>query len=255
MARDVLVVMLFVALPSLAQAARGGGRVAAPNPCVSCHERLPATTAAGHSFRDWRSSPHGRAGATCDKCHGGDPTATDRTAAHRGVYSSRESRSTVYYTRIPATCGSCHQQELAFFSGSRHYTQLVTTGRGPNCVTCHGSMAIQVLSPSEMEATCTACHNPERRLPTTPPVEARYLLVLLQQTDFSIGVVQALLDRTPEQRLRDAARAPLQQARQTMQRARQGWHSFDLNLVEQMLLAAGAHGRRADSILAGFRRR
>jgi len=253
--REALVAVLLVVWPCRASAAGGGGPTPAANPCVSCHERLPATTAAGHSFRDWRSSPHGRAGATCDRCHGGDTTATEERAAHRGVYSSRESRSKVYYTRIPATCGACHQQELEFFSGSRHYTQLVTTGRGPNCVTCHGSMAIQVLSPGEMESTCTACHNPERRLPTTPPVEARYLLVLLQQVDFGIGVVQALLDRTPEQRVRDAARAPLQEARRTMQRARQGWHSFDLNVVEQMLLAAASHSRRADSILAGSRGR
>ncbi|MBI2072982.1 MAG: hypothetical protein HYT81_08130, partial [Gemmatimonadetes bacterium] len=113
-------------------APQAGARPALPNACITCHERLPATTAGGHSFQDWRASPHGRAGATCDKCHGGDPTASDREAAHRDVYSSRESRSKVYYTRIPATCGSCHQQELGFFTESRHYQRLVTSGRGPN---------------------------------------------------------------------------------------------------------------------------
>lgn len=228
---------------------------AAPNACVTCHERLPATTAGGHSFQDWRASPHGRAGATCDKCHSGNPAAADQPGAHRGVYTSRESRSSVYYTRIPATCGSCHQQELEFFSHSRHYNQLVTTGRGPNCVTCHGSMAIQVLSPEAMETTCTACHNAERGLPSTAPVAARYLLVLLRQVEFGIDVSDRLAVRTPEPARRDVAGRHLRQARETMQRARQGWHSFDLGLVESTLLQAAQSARLADSALGGGARR
>jgi hypothetical protein len=239
----------------LAVALAGGGARRVPNGCVSCHERLPASTAGGHSFQDWRASPHGRAGATCDKCHGGDPAAADSEAAHRGVYSSREPRSRVYYTRIPPTCGSCHQQELDFFTKSRHYTQLVTTGRGPNCVTCHGSMAIQVLSPGEMETTCSACHNAERRAPATAPVSARYLLVLLQQVDFGIRTTEALAARSPRGRARDAADRQLREARSTMQSARQGWHSFDLNLVEETLLRAADGARRADSMLTGGARR
>lgn len=234
------------------RAAQGLG---APNGCVTCHETLPATTAGGHSFQDWRASPHGRAGATCDKCHGGNPAATDREAAHRDVYSSRESRSRVYYTRIPATCGSCHQRELGFFTESRHYTRLVTSGRGPNCVTCHGSMAIQVLSPRDLEATCSACHNPEQRAPFPAPVSARYLLVLLRQVEFGISVSERLAERTPERPARDAAARHLRQARETMQRARQGWHSFDLGLVEETLLQAGEAARRADSALTGGARR
>lgn len=244
-----------IGLSLLLVAMLAGGGKGAPNGCVSCHERLPASTAGGHSFQDWRGSPHGRAGATCDKCHGGDPAAAEREAAHRGVYSSRESRSRVYYTRIPATCGSCHQQELDFFSKSRHYTQLVTTGRGPNCVTCHGSMAIRVLSPGEMETTCSACHNAERRAPATAPVSARYLLVLLQQVDFGIRVTEALAAQAPQARLRDAAGRELQRARATMRSARQSWHSFDLDRVEQTLLQAAAGARRADSALGGGARR
>jgi hypothetical protein len=161
----------------------------------------------------------------------------------------------VYYTRIPATCGSCHQQELDFFSHSRHYTQLVSTGRGPNCVTCHGSMAIRVLSPGEMEATCSACHNAERRVPAMMPVSARYLLVLLQQVDFGIRMTEALAARSPQGRVRDAADRQLREARSTMRNARQGWHSFDLNLVEETLLRAADGARRADSTLSGGARR
>ena len=247
-----LLVAVLLALPQNAQGPAGG---TSPNACVTCHEQLPATTAAGHSFQDWRASPHGRAGATCDKCHGGNPDAADRQAAHRDVYSSRESRSKVYYTRIPATCGSCHQQELGFFTESRHYTRLVTSGRGPNCVTCHGSMAIQVLSPPDLEATCSACHNPEQRAPSPAPVAARYLLVLLGQVEFGIRVTEALAAKTPEPSMRQAATRYLRQAGNSMQRVREGWHSFDLGLVEEMLLQTADAARLADSSLAGGAKR
>ena len=236
-------------------ATQAAQRPAGVNACVTCHEKLPATTAAGHSVQDWRTSPHGRAGATCDKCHGGDPAAADREAAHRDVYSSRESRSKVYYTRIPATCGACHQQELGFFTESRHYQRLVTSGRGPNCVTCHGSMAVQVLSPPDLETTCSACHNPEQRAPSAAPVSARYLLVLLREVEFGIGVSEQLAARTREGAPREAATRHLRQARETMQRARQGWHAFDLAQVEETLLQAALGARRADSALAGGARR
>lgn len=242
-------------LAALQPQATGAGRAGiAANTCVTCHERLPASTAAGHSFVDWRQSPHGRVGATCDKCHGGDPTRADQPGAHRGVFSSRESQSTVYYTRIPATCGSCHSREFGFFNKSRHYTQLVTTGRGPNCVTCHGSMATRVLAPREMEATCSACHNPERRQPSTAPIAARYLLVLLQQVDFGIGVTDRLAGRS-DRAAQQAAGRYLQQARESMQLARQAWHSFDLNQIEDMLVRTGAAARQADSVLGGRTKR
>jgi hypothetical protein len=115
-------------------------------------------------------------------------------------------------------------------------------------------MAIQVLSPGDMENTCSACHNAERGLPSTAPVAARYLLVLLRQVEFGIDVSERLAARTPEPARRDAA-VHLRQARETMQRAREGWHSFALGIVEATLLQAAQGARRADSVLAGGARR
>ncbi len=223
------------------------------NHCVSCHERLPATTAGGHSFLDWRQSPHGKGGATCDKCHGGDPTQTDADQAHRGVSSSRETRSKVYYTNIPATCGACHTRELGFFKRSRHYAQLESTGRGPNCVTCHGSMATRVLAPDVMEQTCSACHNALRGPSPGAPIAARYLLELMHQVAFGIGVTQRLADRS-DQAARRAADPYLQRARESIQLARQSWHSFDLGQVETMLVRTAAASGQADSALGGGKR-
>jgi hypothetical protein len=232
---------------------QGGPQPGPANHCVSCHERLAATTAGGHSFLDWRQSPHGQGGVTCEKCHGGDPAQADQQAAHRGVYSSREARSAVYYTNIPATCGACHTRELGFFKQSRHYAQLETSGRGPNCVTCHGSMATHVLAPNEMEQTCSACHNAQRGPSPTAPIAARYLLELMHQVDFSIAVTRQLADKSGRA-ARRAAVPYLDRARGSMQLARQSWHSFDLAEVETMLMRTAAASGQADSALGGGKR-
>jgi hypothetical protein len=260
----VAVAMVAALSPSTAhpQQARGGVRAAGHaergdqppvNQCVACHEGLPAATAGGHSFLDWRQSPHGQGGATCDKCHGGDPTQTDQQLAHGGVYSSREPRSTVYYTNIPATCGSCHTRELGFFKQSRHYAQLESSGRGPNCVTCHGSMATRVLEAKEMEETCSACHNALRGPSPAAPIAARYLLELMQEVAFGISATQQVSD-LGDRAARRAAATYMKQARASMQLARESWHSFDLDQVETMLVRTAAAARQADSVLGGGKR-
>ena len=244
----LLVLAALLALP------QDVGPPGAQNPCVTCHQGLPEPSAAAHSFAEWRASAHGSV-VTCDQCHDGDTTATERQAAHRGIYPSQDYRSKVYGTRIPATCGSCHQQELGFFTESRHYAQLTTTRRGPSCVTCHGSMAIRVLSADELGATCSDCHNPERGAPLEAPAEARRLLLLLQQADSTLPATQGRLEQAPDARRRETAARYLSQARDAVQRARQAWHAFDLAMFNETVSQAAAGLRRADSVLTGRPRR
>ena len=244
----LLVLAALLALP------QDVGPHGAQNPCVTCHQGLPEPSAAAHSFAEWRASAHGSV-VTCDQCHDGDTTATERQAAHRGIYPSQDYRSKVYGTRIPATCGSCHQQELGFFTESRHYAQLTTTRRGPSCVTCHGSMAIRVLSADELGATCSDCHNPERGAPLEAPVAARRLLLLLQQADSTLPATQGRLEQAPDARRREAAARYMSQARDAVQRARQAWHAFDLAMFNETVSQAAAGLRRADSVLTGRPRR
>jgi len=238
-----LVVAALLALP------QGPEPQGAPNPCVTCHQGLPEPAAAAHSFAEWRASAHGGV-VTCDKCHDGDTTAAERQAAHLGMYPSQDYRSKVYATRVPATCGACHQQELGFFTESRHYARLTTTRRGPSCVTCHGSMAIRVLSADELAGTCSACHAPERGAPPEAPVEARRLLLLFQQADSTLASTGARLEQTTDARRREAAGRYLGQARDAVQRARQAWHAFDLAMFSETVSQASAGLRRADSVLA-----
>lgn len=130
----------------------------APDSCVSCHRNVEGVFYLEHNFSDWEKSVHSKAGVSCASCHGGDPSQKDKKAAHRKVISSTDKNSPVYFTAVPETCGACHKTEFKAFKKSAHYKELVWTGRGPNCVTCHGSMANHVLQPREMEMTCTLCH-------------------------------------------------------------------------------------------------
>jgi hypothetical protein len=242
-----LVLAVLLAVP------QGAGPPAAQNPCVTCHQGLPEPAAAAHSFAEWRGSAHGGV-VTCDRCHDGDTTATEPAAAHRGVHRSQDYRSKVYATRIPATCGACHQQQLGFFTESRHYAQLTTSRRGPSCVTCHGSMAIRVLSADEMAATCSTCHGAGQGAPPEAPAEARRLLTVLQQADSALPATEARAGQATVAR-RAAAMRFVRQAREAAQEARRAWHAFDLTLMEQSASQAAAGVRRADSVLAGRPRR
>lgn len=140
------------ALASLARAA------APKNSCIACHRAATAVPSLEHTFDEWAESPHAKAGVNCEICHGGDPSRPGQAEAHAGILSSTDPKSKVYYTAIPGTCGACHAAELAAFKASVHYSVLMKTGRGPDCLSCHGAMADTVIEPRYMEMTCTLCH-------------------------------------------------------------------------------------------------
>lgn len=155
------------------------------NQCVSCHEteRLPISL--GHSFDEWRVSEHGRVNITCEKCHGGDPSAVEAQQAHVGVLPASDPKSRVHTTHIAETCGACHQAELAAYSKTVHAKQVREQQRGATCFTCHGSMAISLPSPAELKARCTVCHE--------KPVGAQTALALLASVKISLHRVQRTL--------------------------------------------------------------
>lgn len=143
--------------PSAAQAAAAGG-ASGKGSCVTCHATAGEAAELKHTFSDWEKSVHGQHAVGCEACHGGDAANAEKTASHKGLLASGSARSKVYFTNIPATCGSCHAAEYAAFKQSRHHKELMKTGKGPNCVTCHGAMASHILDPRTMEMTCTLCH-------------------------------------------------------------------------------------------------
>jgi len=192
--------------------------------CVECHRKVSGVPYLQHNLADWESSAHAKWGVSCQSCHGGDARAKDQAKAHKGMLPSTDEKSRVYYTSIPGTCGACHDRELQAFQRSAHFRELRNSGRGPNCVTCHGSMANIVLSPQDMERTCTLCH---RR-----PTLAYATLLSLNNAG---GALKRLAAAIAEARDHGVAAEPQERERRAAveihARSLEDWHTFKMSSV------------------------
>jgi cytochrome b subunit of formate dehydrogenase len=178
--------------------ARNGGATEAPA-CADCHgpahailpasdprsrvnpQHLPATCGTCHSnpelvakyhipmvkpIEAYEASVHARAvgqgkpGATCNDCHGS-----------HAILPSSDPRSSVNHTRIPQTCGRCHQEIAARYAQSVHGTAVAAgVEEAPACSDCHGEH--RILGPQEPGSpvyatnvplqTCGRCHGDVR---------------------------------------------------------------------------------------------
>jgi hypothetical protein len=197
------------------------------NSCVLCHSQLPGRSFVGVKSHSWTGSIHQKHGVTCDKCHGGDPRASEQKEAHAGVLGSINPRSPVYFKNIPSTCGKCHGAEFYKFTQSLHYQRLESTGKGPDCVTCHGSMVTSILTPDTIAAVCERCHNARMGVFPYVPQKAKAVLLLLRESN-------ALLDADvklyhPAEGTGNAR--ALRDARSSLHSARLNWHKFDLDTI------------------------
>lgn len=197
------------------------------NTCVACHSRLPGSSFVGAKSHGWKGSIHQKHGVTCDKCHGGDPGASGQREAHAGVFGSGDARSTVFFKNIPSTCGKCHGAEFYKFIQSRHYKRLESEGKGPECVTCHGSMITGILTPDTITAVCEQCHNTRMGIFPYVPEKAKAVLLLLRQSS-ELLEADAKLYHPAAGTVK--ARHMLD-ARSALHSARLDWHKFDLDAI------------------------
>ncbi|MBI4348517.1 MAG: hypothetical protein HY553_16880 [Elusimicrobia bacterium] len=215
-----------------------GGLAQAASSCVTCHESAGAVSYLEHNFEDWKRSPHAGAGVGCEACHGGQPAQLDKAGAHAGMLRSTDRLSLVYFTRVPETCGACHAAERDAFGKSRHGGELKRTGRGPNCVTCHGSMANHILAPRELEQACTLCH---RR-----PTNAAATLLSLGTSGKALKGLEAALERTRgsgiDARAQEEAYA---KAKALQYDALVEWHTFRMDAVLKASQAAAKQANTA----------
>lgn len=221
------------ALPD-ADAERPPATESAESSCVACHQNLPQTFV-GHTFDDWKDSPHAQRGISCHDCHGGDPTEPGAPQAHQGVRASNDPESRLYFTRIPATCGDCHRKELANFKESVHFARLQETGQGPNCITCHGSMAISIPEPEELSSTCRACHNERLGIQPDEPLKARFLFKLMAATREQLKLLRSFIREKGASETTAAAERLLNKAEGVMSTLQEKWHTFKLQQVEDQL--------------------
>ncbi len=205
---------------------------AAKNFCVQCHTHMPGGDFVGQQAVRWNNSVHMRHGITCDKCHGGNPRAADKGQAHNGVLGSGNPQSRVYYKNVPYTCGKCHRAELKKFIQSRHYRMLISTGWGPECVTCHGSMSTTILSAATVQKTCERCHNKVLGISPFVPAKARTLLLLITESKTLLDANSRKYANATGQKSVD-----LYDARASFDAARKNWHRFDFDQIARDLQA------------------
>jgi len=211
----------------ISSAANGAEENTRGNSCVTCHSKLPASSFVGVKSHSWKGSIHQKYGVTCDKCHGGDPGVPGQNEAHAGVLGSGDTRSTVYFKNIPSTCGKCHGAELYKFTQSIHYKKLESEGKGPECVTCHGSMVTDILTPDTIAAVCERCHNARMGIFPDVPEKAKVVLLLLRQSRALLNADTKLY--RPAEGTKTAT--VLGDARSFLHSATLDWHKFDLDSI------------------------
>jgi nitrate/TMAO reductase-like tetraheme cytochrome c subunit len=126
--------------------------------CIQCHDSDMMKPAFRKIPAEWRQSWHYQNGVACNDCHGGDPKdAAMAMSPQRGFVGAPKERE------VPEFCGKCHVGILKNYLESGHGKALKASGRGPNCVTCHGSHGIQKANIDIInEQRCTQCHSYER---------------------------------------------------------------------------------------------
>lgn len=138
------VLVLLLALPMTAAADRGS--------CVSCHAPMPGHL--GEPIALWEHSIHQLNGISCHGCHGGDPTlmSMDAMSLEAGFLGVPDSLG------IPGFCGRCHVGVEENYRASAHGVAL--GAGGPDCVTCHGSHAVELATLALINPQdCSRCHD------------------------------------------------------------------------------------------------
>ena len=149
--------------------------------CIDCHVKLEGKI--GDPARTIKDDIHLSRGLSCNDCHGGDPTQSDKTAAKdpRKGYLGRPRM-----IDIPAFCGKCHNDASFMkkfnpalrvdqekeYSTSVH-GKLLKEGnqKVATCISCHGVHGIRAVSdalssvyPLNVAETCAKCHGQAERM-------------------------------------------------------------------------------------------
>jgi nitrate/TMAO reductase-like tetraheme cytochrome c subunit len=126
--------------------------------CVECHTSRKMKLELRDIPRQWRESFHFRHDVSCDSCHGGDKKDASMSMSHERGFIGVPTDA-----QVPDFCGKCHVGVLENYMRGGHGRALRESGKGPTCVTCHGSHGIQKASIDIIdEERCSQCHSYER---------------------------------------------------------------------------------------------
>lgn len=203
------------------------------NQCVICHLNLTEPVRVSAHFYEWFNSKHEEKNVGCEKCHGGDPAAKEKSAGHQGVLSSVFPQSRLHPRNLAETCGACHQEAVTAFVQSAHYQKLKETGDGPGCTTCHQHMATSVIYwPPETGKLCANCHqavgNPAARYAQVPET-ATDVVAAFSRADEVIAWSYYLVSEGRKRRMpMTTEEEELKKLEQILKAAKLKWHEFDL---------------------------
>lgn len=186
---------------------------AADNSCIQCHSSLKE-----EKYRKlvsmWADSIHAKAGNTCDGCHGGDPTVSDKEMSKKNNYYGVPEEE-----KVVDFCGKCHREIAKRFMTSTHGEAEII-----NCVNCHSSHLIRNKSTEIInKKNCGECHEDEI------PQKLKNIFLSLYSnlgiskekvkliSGFPTGTIVSDLKRT-EKKLRQIRRIN---------------HSFDLEIIQK----------------------
>lgn len=225
------------------------------NNCVTCHSQITQPVSLSNRYFEWHSSAHQAYGVACEKCHGGDPSTTDKGKAHTGIYPYVSQQSRIHFRNLPTTCSVCHQGVVQAFVESKHYQNLKTTGLGPSCATCHAHMASEVLlSPQQISNLCAHCHDTiNGALPPQPAIREKAEAVMQSLNRAEVAVAWASsLWREAEMKRRNVAveRMQVTAAQGMLKDAKFSWHAFDLEVTQKKADEAFATAMKAKEELS-----
>ena len=140
--------------------------------CSTCHadpNQMRQYGLAADQLAEFRTSRHGE--LLLDRGNDDAPTCTDCHDAHL-ILPPEDSRSNVHPTRIPATCGACHQNadlmakyglptdQLKRYRAGAHGIAVFEEQNyaAPTCIGCHGSHAALPPKVTEIAHVCGTCH-------------------------------------------------------------------------------------------------
>ncbi|MFN7930947.1 MAG: multiheme c-type cytochrome [Blastocatellia bacterium] len=225
------------------------------NNCVTCHAQLTTPVTVSNRYFQWHSSVHRDAGVSCEKCHGGNASTTDKAKAHTGIRPVSDPQSALHFRNIAMTCKACHQGVVNTFVESKHFQNLKTTGLGPTCSTCHEHMATEViLSPQQVGNLCVYCHNTiNGALPPRPEIreKAEAVMQSLNRADVAVAWAVSLL-REGEMKRRNVAveRVQVTAAQGLLKEAKLTWHTFDLAAAQKRADEAFTNAMKAKDELS-----
>jgi hypothetical protein len=223
---------LVIGAAVLVTGAGAGLAWAGADSCVVCHrdpELLVTNKKLYDYYQQWDASVHKQEEVTCDDCHGGNPRARDKQAAHAEGVGAADPDSGVYFKTVPETCGTCHDEILEGFRQSHHFEHLEKIGdekQGPTCVTCHGSINVDVLNVVSVAESCARCHNSETGTHPEIPEKARGLMnrfLSIHRFYRYVGI-----RAEPEE-----ASAFFRELDPRLSRLSVIWHTFDVDAVDK----------------------